>query len=98
MPSRAFVAWHAVTSTTESPYRTMTEPSACFASLPVSNVSVLSPRVSSRVVIVESFNGKSRLFADVQALDQVGVALGVLDFEVVEEPPATADEHQQTAS
>ena len=41
MPSRGLAARQAVTSTTESPYRTMTAPSACLASLPVSMVMVL---------------------------------------------------------
>ena len=40
MPSRGFAEWQAVTRTTESPKRTMTEPSACLASLPVSSRSV----------------------------------------------------------
>ena len=38
MPSRALAARQAVTSTTESPKRTMTEPPACLASLPVSKL------------------------------------------------------------
>src|SRR6185436_5136457 len=37
MPSRGDGARHAVTRTTESPKRTITEPPACLASLPVSN-------------------------------------------------------------
>src|SRR5215471_14698104 len=36
MPTRGFAAWHAVTMTIVSPERTMTAPSACLASLPVS--------------------------------------------------------------
>src|SRR5262249_29574443 len=51
MPSRAFAARHAVTSTTESPKRTTTAPPACLASLPVSKRRVLPPIESSRVVI-----------------------------------------------
>src|SRR5262245_637877 len=38
------------------------------------------------------------LLADVQPLDQVRVALGVFGFEVVEQPAAPADEHQQPAT
>ena len=52
MPSRALAARQAVTSTTESPDRMMTEPPACFASLPVSIWMVLGPIVMSRVCIV----------------------------------------------
>ena len=36
MPTRALAAWQAVTMTMVSPQRTMTAPSACLASLPVS--------------------------------------------------------------
>ena len=43
--------WHAVTSTTESPRRTMTEPCACLASLPVSKRRVFCPTEISRVCI-----------------------------------------------
>ena len=45
MPSRGFAARQAVTRTTESPKRTMTEPCACLASLPVSSVRVFWPMV-----------------------------------------------------
>ncbi len=49
MPSRAFAARQAVTRTTVSPERTMTEPWACLASLPVSRVMVRDPiRISRR--------------------------------------------------
>src|SRR5450631_953336 len=51
MPTRSPAARQAVTSTTESPMRTMTEPAACLASLPVSNLMILSPMATSRVVI-----------------------------------------------
>src|SRR6478672_7414962 len=51
MFSRGLAARHAVTSTTESPKRTMTEPSACLASLPVSKERVLEPIWTSRVCI-----------------------------------------------
>ena len=50
MPSRGLPERHAVTSTTESPDRTMTEPPACLASLPVSNLMELWPTETSRVV------------------------------------------------
>src|SRR5271167_2649316 len=70
----------------------MTAPPACLASLPVSNLSVLSPTLTSRVCI------GGTLLPDVQALDQIGVALSVLRLEVVEQPPPAADQHQQTAA
>src|SRR5439155_14745148 len=38
------------------------------------------------------------LFPDVETLDQVGVALRVLGLEVVEQPAAAPDEHQQAAA
>ncbi len=43
MPSRGDAAWQAVTRTIVSPWRTMTAPSACFASLPVSIESEVPP-------------------------------------------------------
>ena len=46
MPSRGLAAWQAVTSTIVSPMRTMTEPSACLASLPVSMDRVLTDLIS----------------------------------------------------
>src|ERR1700722_2287879 len=92
MPSRGLAARHAVTSTTESPNRTMTEPPACLASLPVSKRSVWWPMRISRVVI------RRYLLADVQALDQVGVSLHILGLEVVEQPAPAADQHQQAAA
>src|SRR5580658_9924458 len=48
MPTRAVEAWHAVTITIVSPDRTITDPSACFASLPVSMLRVRAPIVRSR--------------------------------------------------
>src|ERR1700681_863438 len=89
MPSRALLDRHAVTSTTESPYRTMTEPPACLASLPVSKLSVLSPMMTSRVCI------GGALLPDVEPLDQIRVALRVFRLHVVEQPPSAADQHEQ---
>src|SRR6266487_6910640 len=40
----------------------------------------------------------ARLLADVQSLDEIRVALGVFHLEVVEQPAALADEHQQSAA
>src|SRR5687768_9551911 len=99
MPSRALEARHAVTRTTESPNRTMTEPLACLASLPVSNVRRLLLMVSSRVVIRELRNqkGTRALLADVETFDEIGVAVRVLGLEVIEQPAAAADQHQQPA-
>src|SRR5438093_7248414 len=95
MPSRGVAARLAATSTTESPWRTMTEPAACLASLPVSRRSALPLMEISRVVI----NRKSEpLLADVEAFDQVRVTLRVLAFQVVEEPAAASHEHQQAAA
>src|SRR4051812_48593118 len=65
MPSRAVAALHALTSTTESPYRTMTAPSACLASRPVSRERVCWPTVTSRVVM----KTLSRLKAYVTGID-----------------------------
>src|SRR6266851_1759503 len=70
----------------------MTEPPACLASLPVSKLSVLSPTMTSRVCI------GGALLPDVQALDQIGVALRVLRLEVVEQPASAADQHQQATA
>src|SRR5207253_11338055 len=38
------------------------------------------------------------LLADVESLDQVRVAVRVLCFQIIEQPAAPADEHEQTAS
>ena len=48
MPTRGLAAWQAVTMTIVSPERTMTAPSACLASLPVSIEIVRAPTVMSR--------------------------------------------------
>src|SRR6185295_9031839 len=40
----------------------------------------------------------SVLLADVQSLDEIRIPLRVLAFEVVEQPPALADQHQQAAA
>src|ERR1700752_644465 len=56
---------------------------------------------SSRVCISLSKWGRPRrpaLLTDVETLDQVGVPLRVFVFEVVEQPPALADQHQQSAA
>src|SRR3954465_3340698 len=95
MPSRGVAARPPVTRTTESPWRTTTEPAACFASLPVSMRSGLPLIEISRVVINRNFE---TLLTDVQALDQVGVALDVFGFQIIEEPAAASDEHEQTAA
>ena len=57
MPSRALGARQAVTSTTVSPDRTRTAPSACFASLPVSRVMVRDPTWISRRVDIDVVHG-----------------------------------------
>ena len=46
MPSRVFESAQAVTMTTVSPYRTVTAPSACFASFPVSMIKGERPTVT----------------------------------------------------
>ena len=51
MPSRGFGDAHAVTRTTESPIRTITDPSACFAYLPVSNEREV-PLISSSLLYI----------------------------------------------
>jgi hypothetical protein len=51
MPSRGLPAWQAVTSTMVSPIRTITEPSACLAHLPVSIVSERPPSEISLLCI-----------------------------------------------
>src|SRR5688572_30417750 len=51
MPSRP-LPMVAVTSTTVSPYRTVQEPLACFASLPVSTDSVLPPHSSENCFVM----------------------------------------------
>src|SRR3954471_9170307 len=95
MPSRGDAARLAVTRTTESPWRTTTDPAACFASLPVSMRSGLPLIEISRVVINRDFDP---LLSDIQFFDQVRVALDVLRFQVVEQPAAFADEHEQAAA
>src|SRR5687767_601579 len=54
MPSRGFGDAHAVTRTTDSPMRTMTEPSACFAYLPVSKERGVPLISTSRLFICAS--------------------------------------------
>jgi hypothetical protein len=53
MPSRAVGDAQAVTSTADSPMRTITEPSACFAYLPVSNERAVLLIVTSCLCISE---------------------------------------------
>src|SRR6476660_30723 len=78
----------------------MTEPCACLASFPVSRRRVFWPTCSSRVCISLSMMAGLRpaLLPDVQTLDQVGIPLRVFVFEVVEQPTALADQHQQPAA
>src|SRR5215510_5188642 len=116
MPSRGLAALLAVTSTTESPYRTITAPLACLASLPVSNRSGLPLIETSRVVIEKSavpvlqnsssvYEVRTRrtrrllthLLANVESSDEVRVALRVLGFQIVKQPAAASDEHQEAA-
>src|SRR5262245_6451036 len=110
MPSRALGARQAVTSTTVSPDRTRTAPSACFASLPVSRVMLRDPIwISRRVVLTlcmvvkKSWRSKAKrthlwltqkLLSDAEAADELGVPLRILAFQVIEQPPALADELQ----
>src|SRR6478736_5297899 len=97
MFSRGLAARQAVTSTTESPKRTRTAPSACLASLPVSKERVLEPICSSRVCIKRPGNSEGRvLLADSELADQVRIALRVLLLHIVEQPPPLADQLQQT--
>ena len=51
MPSRGLAARHAVTSTTESPKRTMTEPCGLLGELAGFDLRVFWPMVISRVCI-----------------------------------------------
>src|SRR5687767_10956846 len=84
----------------------MTAPWACLASLPVSKRRVLSLIVSSRVVIknvLKVLNGSKvpgfqNLFSDVETLDQIRVSMCVFQLEVIEQPAALADQHQQAAA
>src|SRR5471032_1533767 len=39
-----------------------------------------------------------RLLADVQSLDEIRISRRVFGFEVIEQPAAFADEHQETAA
>src|SRR5215216_2528835 len=100
MPSRAFGDAHAVTRTTESPIRTMTDPSACFAYLPVSNEREVPLISSSRLYICASEVRVSiwpypGLLADAQAPDQLGIPLGIFALQIVEQASALADELEE---
>src|ERR687897_2356267 len=117
MPSRAVWAPHAVTSTSVSPDRTTTAPSACFASRPVSIDSDCRPKEILRVCInwlsvssalrrpegSDVMRGdagprRARLLPDAEPLDQLPVPVGILPFQVVEQPAPLADELQQPAA
>src|SRR5678815_4657817 len=98
MPTRGFAAWQAVTITIVSPERTMTAPSACLASLPVSIETVRRPIVISRrytAGVAAMIGGV--LLPDAELLDEVGVRVGVLALEVIEQPPALLNQAQQAA-
>src|SRR5262245_13083609 len=104
MPSRAVGAAQAVTSTMVSPARTITEPSACFASRPVSIDSDLFwPKVMLRVCIVLSLILampvlRPVLLPDPEPADQLGVPIGVLALQVVQQTPPLADQLEEPAS
>jgi hypothetical protein len=79
--SRGLAAREAATSTIVSPERTITEPCACLASLPVSIEMVREPTRTSRrcrfhIVHIDTlgWSGIQRLLANPKALDQVRVA------------------------
>src|SRR4030095_11248648 len=99
MPSRGVAARHAVTSTTVSPDRTMTEPSACLASLPVSSVIVRAPiwvwRFCKLTLCIRVSGG---LLADAETADQFRVPFRILALEVIEQSPPLADKLQQAAA
>src|SRR6478735_6262559 len=93
-----------------SPERTMTAPSACLASLPVSMEMERDPTRISRfcrftlcIALVEpSFTGTASrilgLLADAETTDQIRVAFRVLALEIVEQPPALADQLEEAAT
>ena len=91
MPSRGDAAWQAVTSTIVSPWRTMTAPSACLASLPVSIERRLAAAERDALCV-------NVALADTQSLDQLGVAIGVVRSQVVEQAAALPDELEQPAA
>src|ERR687898_2304886 len=111
MPSRGFGDAHAVTNTTESPMRTMTDPSACLAYLPVSKESEVPLISSSRLYICASENSLEigrqvigrehanlQLLADAQAADQIGVTLGILALQVIQQTAALANQFEEAAA
>src|SRR5690349_24446678 len=110
MPSRGLAAWQAVTSTMVSPERTMTAPSACLASLPVSMEIERDPTRISRlcrftlcIALVEPSFARTvsripGLLSDAQTADQIRVAFRVLALEIVEQPPALADQLEEAAT
>src|SRR5688572_16733963 len=76
----------------------MTEPSACFASLPVSSVIVRDPIWISRFCkFTLCIRVSGGLLADAETADQFRVSFRVLAFEVVEQPSPLAYELQQAA-
>src|SRR6266540_830341 len=132
-PSRASIRPCAVASTIVSPARTTTEPSACLASLPDSNVSSWSPTVTDTVAVRGSvfvamwasstFRGEWRfesastgstlaqtstlrlglgslvgLPPQAELLNEGAIALEVALLQVLQEPPAAADELEQAAA
>src|SRR3990167_1858991 len=104
MPSRAFSDAQAVTRTTESPMRTMTEPSACFAYLPVSKERGVPLISTSRLYMCASEERgvrrqpDRRLFADAQAADQLRITLGILALQIVQQAAALPDQLEKTAA
>src|SRR5215216_3719385 len=82
-----------------SPMRTITAPSACLARRPVSIERVWEPRDRSRLCITGLRFGWMRpdLLTDTEALDDLSVTVDVLALQVIEQPPALANELQQPA-
>ena len=90
MPSRGEEEWQTVTSTIVSPSRTMTAPSACLASLPVSMDRVCEP--IDKIAFVHG------LLSNSESLDDFAVAIGVLALQVVEQTATLADQLEQPAA
>src|SRR5687768_7812646 len=81
-----------------SPERTITEPSACFASLPVSMDSVREPiRISRLCRFTLCIEVASGLLADAEPLDQLCVAFRILALYVIEQASPLADKLQEAA-
>src|SRR5688572_30022041 len=83
-----------------SPERTMTAPSACLASLPVSMEIVRDPIWTSRFcrLTLCMCTFEMKLLANAEAADQFRVALGVLALQIVEQTPTLADQLEQAAA